>query len=144
MTEAEFGPWLDKGREDYARNWIARGVPEAEARAKSERDHAVLLPDGPATPDMLFSVLEHEGTSVGTLWLALRDEGAFVFDVEADAAHRGKGHGRTLMLLAEAQAIAAGKRTIGLNVFAGNTPAERLYESLGYETTQYSLYKQLL
>ncbi|MDN0196149.1 GNAT family N-acetyltransferase [Streptomyces sp. S.PNR 29] len=144
MTEAEFGPWLDKGREDYAQHWIARGVPEAEARAKSERDHAMLLPDGPATPDMLLSVLEHEGTRVGTLWLALRDEGAFVFDVETGTAHRGRGHGRTLMLLAEAQAVAAGKRTIGLNVFAGNTPAERLYESLGYETTEYSLYKQLL
>ncbi|MFC5637539.1 GNAT family N-acetyltransferase [Streptomyces bullii] len=144
MTEDEFGPWLAKGKEDYARAWIERGVPEAEARAKSEKDHATLLPDGHGTPGMLLSVLEHEGTPVGTLWLAVRDEDAFVFDVETDAAHRGRGHGRTLMLLAEAQAIAAGQRTIGLNVFAGNTPAERLYESLGYETTQYALYKQLL
>jgi spore coat protein U-like protein len=31
-----------------------------------------------------------------------------------------------------------------LNVFAGNTPAERLYESLGYETLTYHLYKDLL
>ncbi|MBC9725607.1 GNAT family N-acetyltransferase [Streptomyces sp. TRM68367] len=144
MTRAEFGPWLDKGREDYARSWTERGVPETEARAKSERDHATLLPDGHATPGMLVSVLEHEGTPVGTLWLALRDEKAFVYDVETDAAHRGKGHGRTLMLLAEAQTIAANKRTLGLNVFAGNTPAERLYESLGYETKQYALYKPLL
>ncbi|MDX6361012.1 MAG: hypothetical protein QOC85_15, partial [Streptomyces sp.] len=96
------------------------------------------------TENMLFSVLEHEGTPVGTLWLALQDERAFVFEVEADAAHRGRGHGRTLMLLAEEQAVAAGKRAIGLNVFAGNTPAERLYESLGYETTLRHLYKNLL
>ncbi|MFF9818479.1 GNAT family N-acetyltransferase [Streptomyces sp. NPDC014006] len=144
MTDEEFGPWLAKGKEDYARSWIQRGVPEAEARAKSERDHATLLPEGRATPGTLISVLEHEGTPVGTLWLALREDGAFVFDVEADAAHRGRGHGRSLMLLAEAQAVTAGERRIGLNVFAGNTPAERLYESLGYETTLYSLYKQLV
>ncbi|MEV5439733.1 GNAT family N-acetyltransferase [Streptomyces sp. NPDC052682] len=144
MTQEEFGPWLAQGVKDYAQSWIERGVPEAEARAKSERDHATLLPDGRATPGMLISVLEHQGTRVGTLWLALRDDGAFVYDVEAAAGHRGKGHGRTLMLLAEAQAIAAGERTIGLNVFAGNTPAERLYESLGYETTLYALYKPLL
>ncbi|MFI5569979.1 GNAT family N-acetyltransferase [Streptomyces sp. NPDC051740] len=144
MTEDEFGPWSAKGQEDYAGDWIRRGVPEAEARAKAANDHAALLPDGHATEDMLFSVLEHEGTPVGTLWLSVRGERAYVFDVEADAAHRGRGHGRALMLLAEAQAVTAGNRTIGLNVFAGNTPAERLYDSLGYGTTQYSMYKPLL
>ncbi|MGR4855026.1 GNAT family N-acetyltransferase [Streptomyces sp. LARHCF252] len=143
MTEAEFGPWLEKGKEDYAQSWIERGVPEAEARAKSERDHATLLPDGLATDGMLVSVVEHQGTAVGTLWLAMRENGSFVFDVETHPAHRGRGHGRTLMLLAEAQTIAEGRRTIGLNVFAGNTPAERLYASLGYETRQYAMYKPL-
>ncbi|MET9834889.1 GNAT family N-acetyltransferase [Streptomyces sp. NPDC006385] len=144
MTEAEYGPWLDKGHEDYIRDWVERGVPESEARTKSERDHAALLPDGLRTPDVFLSVLEHEGTPVGTLWVASLKGRAYVFDVESDPARRGEGHGRTLMLLAEAQAIAAGHRVIGLNVFAGNTPAERLYESLGYETRQYALYKTLL
>ncbi|MFD5079066.1 GNAT family N-acetyltransferase [Streptomyces sp. NPDC058371] len=144
MTEAEYGPWEARGRESYARTWIERGVPEGEAYAKSQRDHDQLLPRGIATENTLFSVLEHEGTPVGTLWLALQDECSFVFDVEADAAHRGRGHGRTLMLLAEAQTVAAGRSAIGLNVFADNTPAERLYESLGYETTLHHLYKNLL
>ena len=144
MTEAEFGPWLEKGLDHYARSWIDRGVPEAEARAKSERDHANLLPEGLATSGMLISVVEHLGTPVGTLWLAVRESSGFVFDVEADAAPRGKGHGRTLLLLAEAQTLAEGRRTLGLNVFAGNTPAERLYASLGYETEQYAMYKPLL
>lgn len=144
MTEAEFGPWRARGQEEYARSWIRRGVPEAEARAKAVNDDAVLLPDGHATEGMLFSVLEHRGTPVGTLWLAVTGEQAFVFDVEADAAHRGRGHGRTLMLLAEAQALAAGRRTVGLNVFAGNTPAERLYDSLGYGTARYFMYKALV
>jgi ribosomal protein S18 acetylase RimI-like enzyme len=89
-------------------------------------------------------VLQHDGDRVGILWLALREDRAYVFDVEADAAHRGQGHGRTLMLLAETQALAAGRRLVGLNVFVGNTPAERLYESLGYETTRYNYYKPLL
>ncbi|MFB8248475.1 GNAT family N-acetyltransferase [Streptomyces sp. NPDC055952] len=144
MTEAEFGPWLEKGKADYARSWAERGVPEAEARAKSERDHADLLPEGLASPGMLISVVEHLGTPVGTLWLALREDSAFVYDVEADAAHRGRGHGRTLLQLAEAQTITEGRHTLGLNVFTGNTPAERLYASLGYETTLYAMYKPLL
>ncbi|MFJ9865012.1 GNAT family N-acetyltransferase [Streptomyces sp. NPDC101165] len=144
MGAAEFEAWLAYESEAYARVWIERGVPEAEAYARSRHDHERLLPHGLATEDMLFSVLEHEGVRVGTLWVSLQGGKAFVFDVEADGAHRGRGHGRTLMLLAERQAIAAGRRVLGLNVFAGNTPAERLYESLGYETTRYSLYKDLL
>ncbi|GAB2444835.1 GNAT family N-acetyltransferase [Streptomyces incanus] len=144
MTDAEFGPWSARSEAEYARDWIERGVPETEARAKAAKEHAALLPDGRDSEGMLLSVLEHEDTPVGTLWLAVRAEQAFVFDVEADAAHRGQGHGRSLMLLAEAQSIAAGKRAIGLNVFAGNTPAERLYASLGYGTTRSTMYKHLL
>ncbi|MEU9647089.1 GNAT family N-acetyltransferase [Streptomyces sp. NPDC048188] len=144
MTPDEFTAWQAYEAEQYARTWMERGVPEEDARAKARRDHEVLLPQGADTENMLFSVLEREGERVGILWLALREDRAFVFDVEADAAHRGRGHGRTLMLLAEAQAIAAGHSLIGLNVFAGNTAAERLYESLGYRTTRYSYGKPLL
>jgi GNAT superfamily N-acetyltransferase len=144
MTRDEYEGWNRHGREEYAQDWIRRGVPQAEAYAKSERGHDQLLPRGLATEDMLFTVLEHEGTPVGDLWLGRREGTAFVYNVEVYAAQRGRGHGRTLMLLAEAQALAAGQSRIALNVFAGNTPAERLYESLGYETTAHHFYKDLL
>ncbi|MGW3949768.1 GNAT family N-acetyltransferase [Streptomyces sp. NPDC004752] len=144
MTEAEFGPWVEKAVDDYTHSWIERGVPADAARAKAERDYAQALPDGPATADTLLSVLEHEGARVGTLWLSVAGDRAYVYDVETDERYRGRGHGRALMLLAEAQTMAAGQRVLALNVFAGNTPAERLYESLGYETEEYSLYKHLL
>ncbi|MEW2450200.1 GNAT family N-acetyltransferase [Streptomyces parvulus] len=144
MTPDEFDAWRAHESERYARTWMERGLPEAEARAKARRDHETLLPRGADTENTRFSVLEHEGTRVGILWLALQEDRAFVFDVEADPAHRGRGHGRTLMLLAEAGAIEAGRPLIGLNVFAGNTAAERLYESLGYRTTRSVFHKSLL
>jgi ribosomal protein S18 acetylase RimI-like enzyme len=144
MTQAEFEAWHAYESEQYAQEWIARGVPEAAARAKARTDHETLLPRGLETEGMFFSVLEHEGTRVGTLWLSVQNGRAFVFDVETDAAHRGRGHGRTLMLLAERQAIGAGRSVLGLNVFADNTPAERLYESLGYVTTDRSFSKPLV
>ncbi|MEV0172313.1 GNAT family N-acetyltransferase [Streptomyces sp. NPDC050803] len=144
MTEAEYGPWMEYGNAHYAQSWIDRGVPREQAWAKAVTDMGRLLPQGLDTEDTLISVLEHEGTAVGTLWLSVAGDKAFVFDVEAHERFRGRGHGRTLMLLAEAQAVAAGKRLIGLNVFAENTPAERLYESLGYVPVGYSMYKDLL
>ncbi|MFI7385737.1 GNAT family N-acetyltransferase [Streptomyces sp. NPDC049813] len=144
MTEAEFGPWLVQAEERYARTVVERGASPQEARAKAARDHAALLPEGIATPDVLISVLEHDARQVGTLWVAQRHDGAYVYDVEVAPDHRGRGHGRTLMLVAEGDAIAAGATRIGLNVFAGNTPALSLYASLGYAPTRIHLYKHLL
>nr|WP_202476941.1 GNAT family N-acetyltransferase [Streptomyces sp. SID5470] len=144
MTEAEFWPWAERGITEYAGDWSTRGVPEAEAMARSRKDHEKLVQRGLATPEALYSVLEHDGVRVGVLWVEFVGAKAMVYDVETEEAFRGRGHGRSLMLLAEAQAIAAGRRVLGLNVFAGNTPAERLYESLGYVTVGYSMYKSLL
>ncbi|MEV5980520.1 GNAT family N-acetyltransferase [Streptomyces sp. NPDC052114] len=144
MTEDEYVSWLAEKVEAYTLDWVERGVPEAEARAKSESDHARLLPQGLATPDTWLSVLTSGGTRVGTLWVALQGESGFVYRVEVSEEHRGHGHGRSLMGLAEELTRAAGRHRIGLNVFAGNVPAHRLYESLGYEPDAYYLYKPLL
>lgn len=149
LSEAEFPQWLAEAIESYAQNWIERGVPPEEARAKSEADHRTSLPQGLATPEVWINVLVHEGTVVGRLHVGRREmhpgeEVAYVYDVAVDQGQRGRGHGRSLMLLAERVALDAGDRRIGLHVFAGNTPALRLYESLGYVTTAVNSFKQLL
>ncbi|MFH8341555.1 GNAT family N-acetyltransferase [Streptomyces sp. AM6-12] len=144
MSEAEFTAWQAREHERYVRTWAERGLAEETARAKARADHARLLPRGLATGDMVFSVLERAGTRVGTLWLALRENTAYVYDVETEPAERGRGYGRALMLLAEHQSLTAGRPLLALNVFTGNTPAERLYASLGYETVTYSLSKPLV
>lgn len=82
------------------------------------------------------------------MWVALREQepggtAGFVFDVEVREEHRGRGHGRALMLLAEDITRAWRVDRLGLHVFASNTPALRLYESLGYTTTRYNLAKAL-
>lgn len=143
VKKAEFGPWRAGVRERNARDLAASGVPEAQAYARWDAVLETFLPDGPATGDARLGVLEHEGSPVGTLWLGLRAGTALVLDAETRPEHRGRGHGRTLMLLAEAQAAEAGCGNIGLDVFAANAPAERLCASLGYRTEAYHLYKFL-
>ncbi|WP_330295466.1 GNAT family N-acetyltransferase [Streptomyces sp. NBC_00503] len=144
MTEAEFETWLAGARESYAQSWISRGMPAQAAHAKSVADHESLLPGGLATRGVSFGVLEAAGTPVGTVWVAPSGEASYVFDVAVAEEHRGRGYGRGLMLLAERTALAAGHRVLALHVFTDNTPALRLYESLGYRTTDFNYAKDLI
>ncbi|MCX4777220.1 GNAT family N-acetyltransferase [Streptomyces sp. NBC_01264] len=144
MTEPEFDTWLAAALEGYAQSWVGRGMPAEAARTKSANDHASSLPLGLATPGVSFSVLEAAGVPVGTVWVAPSGGDSYVFDVAVAEEHRGRGHGRDLMLLAEGAALAAGHRVLALHVFTDNVPALRLYESLGYRTTGFNYAKDLI
>nr|WP_237555452.1 GNAT family N-acetyltransferase [Streptomyces sp. SID4948] len=133
LSDAEYGTWHDAERASYIAELVARGVPREQAVGHEAAAFAAAMPDGPATEGTALLCLDHRGTTVGHLWLRVT-EPAYVFSVAVDAAHRGRGHGRTLMLAAENAAGDAGAATIGLSVFAGNTPALGLYHSLGYRT----------
>ncbi|MFE2679758.1 GNAT family N-acetyltransferase [Streptomyces hygroscopicus] len=152
LAEADYPAWYAHERAGYVDDLLRRGLTRRQADTKAEADYATLLPQGPDTPGALLRVLAHGGTDVGTLWVALRREEpdaaesgeAYVFSVEVAEEHRGRGHGRTLMLAAERASLAHRARSLGLHVFGGNTPALRLYESLGYEPVEYQFYKPLL
>ena len=146
LREDEFEDWLRESREGYARSMVEHGsFSEAEAQEKARDDYARLLTEGLATPGHDLFVLEDDsnGERVGTLWLADRPHALAVFDVEVDEGLRGRGYGRAAMLLAEDEARRRGFDTIVLNVFAGNTVARSLYESLGYQERGVSMSKSL-
>ncbi|MFG3348896.1 GNAT family N-acetyltransferase [Streptomyces sp. NPDC048018] len=149
MTEAEFAGWEARTMRDFAESWIARGVPEDRALAKAEASRRDLLPRGLATPGTAVHLVVSDGEVVGHVWTGVRElepgrSAGYVYDIEVAEEHRGRGHGRALMLVAERVALAAGERLLGLHVFTGNTPAIRLYESLGYRTTYVNSFKKLL
>jgi ribosomal protein S18 acetylase RimI-like enzyme len=120
-------------------------LDEAGARAKAAESFRTFLPDGVKTERMSLSVLESDGRSVGVLWLGHHNPGTrtFVYDIEIEAAERGRGFGRAAMLAAERIAWEAGDRAIGLNVFGHNDVALGLYESLGYRVTDRSVGRDL-
>ncbi|MFC8509120.1 GNAT family N-acetyltransferase [Streptomyces sp. NPDC057411] len=149
VTEEEFAEWSARSMDAFAQSWIDRGMPAELARAKAEDSRRRFLPQGLATPGVSVVVAVRDGDVVGYLWtggieLEPGERTGFVFEVEVAEEQRGKGYGRGLMLLAERVTLAAGERLLGLHVFAGNTPAIRLYESLGYRTTHFNSAKTLL
>ena len=150
MTPAEYGPWVERGIVDYGERLVAPGMTAEDGVAASRAEHARMLPRGQDTPGTAFIVLEGpEGAVLGPRWVGPYElpglgSSPYVYDVEVAAEHRGRGHGRTLMLLAEHAALAQGARTLGLHVAEGNTPARRLYESLGYRDRVVKAAKDLI
>jgi GNAT superfamily N-acetyltransferase len=108
------------------------------AAARAERSAAEAFPDGTvAEGNWVFAVEDGEGTRVGVLWLGepfdREADSLWVYDIEIDEDHRGRGLGRDTMLLAEEEARRLGRGRIKLNVFARNAVARALYLSLGFE-----------
>ena len=118
------------------------------AAARAERSAGDAFPDGvPAPGHWLYAVEDGEGTRVGILWLGEpfdnEPDALWVYDIEIEAEHRGRGLGRDTMLLAEAEARRLGRSRIKLNVFARNTVARALYLSLGFEEMSVQMSKAL-
>lgn len=148
LREDELPAYLATAEVSYARQMTElAGLSPAVAAAKARRDLDRLLPQGLATPGVDVLVVEDDGVPVGHAVLGARErEGiryAFVYDVEIDAAYRGRGFGRAAMVCLEDLARTRGLGTIELNVFGGNEVARGLYRSLGYEEAAVTMAKQL-
>lgn len=147
LGEAEYPAWRDAALAEHIRTQTGQGMSRARAEELAAAGHRALLPDGAETPDQALRILTHQGAEVGSVWVALRmpeQPGGYVVDVRVAPAHRGHGHGRTLMLIAERETLAAGRTGLGLNVYVDNAPARGLYDSLGYRPTAYLLWKPIL
>ena len=150
LRDDEYGDWRRLSAERYAEDMVENGgFAPVQAREKSEKDFALTLPDGLATPGQhVFAIEAPDGEVVGHVWLGereTRDEGrvAFVYEIRIDEEQRGKGYGRAAMLLLEDEARALGLDRIDLNVFGGNEVARGLYRSLGYEERAVMMGKKL-
>ena len=149
MRQDEFGPWLEWLTNDYGRE-IARnkGIPAASALEESSEGMNRLLPRGIDTPSHSIEIAEDgTGDRIGFLWYAREPRGereiVWLYEVHVDEPHRGRGYGRRLMELLEERARAAGVGRVALNVYADNSPARSLYESLGYAESARQMHKDL-
>jgi ribosomal protein S18 acetylase RimI-like enzyme len=147
MTPEEFVPFRAEGLEDYAHE-RARNLNHTvdEERAEATRQYDQLLPAGVESPaQRLWSVLDETGAVVGSLWVALKDGAtqAFIYYIVINEDQRGKGYGKATLDALDATLKPLGVTHIGLNVFADNPVAQRLYARQGYTITNYSMQKRI-
>ncbi|MFY1632086.1 GNAT family N-acetyltransferase [Solwaraspora sp. WMMB335] len=153
MTQPEYDIRIPALVATYAGNLLRSGrTTSATALAESRRQHAELLPDGLATGRMLFLVARPAGADdappIGWIWVGLPDPAepqrpAWIYNIEVDPAHRGNGYGRAVLAAVEPVLTAQGVTRLGLNVFADNTVARRLYESTGFAVTAQQMVKPI-
>ncbi|MDX3310460.1 GNAT family N-acetyltransferase [Streptomyces sp. NPDC054884] len=139
MTAAEYPGWLASEKAAYVSDIVRAGAlsPE-EAVLKSDRDFAELVPEGLATPDSAFLVLEAAGEPIGTGWLkhGHLPGVTYGYSLHVHERHRGKGYGRAAMAAGEQTALAAGDDALMFTVWGGNEVAMNLYTSAGYRVVE--------
>lgn len=139
--------WLARSRAEYVEERVRSGEAVKDATLNADASFERLFPGGAPAEGQLVGRLKVGGRSVGWLWVG--PFGAdphqwWVWNVEITETARGRGYGRTAMRLAEDLASARGAVSIGLNVFAHNAVARRLYTSLGYAETSVQMHKDLV
>lgn len=136
MTEEGYAAWHADELDAFAAELMGSGIDPDAAAEESRRQHETLLPEGLDTPDQHFFTGYVDGVEVGTLWIGTERPMAFVYDLVVHAEHRRRGYGAALMVAGARWARERGSGTIGLNVFGHNEGARRLYEQLGWSTTE--------
>lgn len=139
MTDDRYRAFHQRSLDLYASELLESGsVSDPEvARQASLAEMARLLPAGPDTPDqLLFNAVTDAGDVVGEVWVALQPQRAFLYDIMVDPQRRGQGLGTQLLRAAAAVARDHGRTILALNVFGNNDGARRLYERVGFVTTE--------
>ncbi len=147
MSQLEFDAFLERTIPEYAADHVCAGQwLESESLEKSRKEFEDLLPQGLNTEDNFLYTLVDGDKAVGMIWMKIKRHpsiSGFIYDVFVDERFRGKGYGKNLMLLLEEKARGKGLGSLELHVFGSNNVALKLYEIIGYETTNVLMRKTL-
>jgi len=132
--------------EEFAREKVLAGHwTQAEARRKSRKSIVRLTGRNPAARGHRFwKGVDAEGMRLGWIWIGPipgarpTERGRWLYQITIEESLRGRGYGRAMLAATERVLAGEGVDALHLNVFAWNTAARSLYDSMGYEIVQES------
>jgi ribosomal protein S18 acetylase RimI-like enzyme len=149
MSRPEYDAWMEESVPAYAADKVASGQWTEEASLElSQKENDELLPQGIDTPGHHFyTIVDDKLAAVGMLWIAVKTKFnspiAFVYDVSILPERQREGHGYRAFAALEAEVQRLGLSGIALHVFGHNAGARALYEKLGFQPTDITLFKAL-
>jgi ribosomal protein S18 acetylase RimI-like enzyme len=95
-------------------------------------------------PNSTILIGRDGGAIIATAMVGHDGHRGWVYYVATDPDHRGKGHGRAIMVAAEEWLRQAGIAKMQLMVRADNTKVQAFYESIGYDEQERIIYAKWL
>jgi predicted GNAT family acetyltransferase len=113
MSQPEFDLFLERSIPEYAEDKVRAGNwTEAESLERSRREFEELLPQGLNTSDnFLYTLYNDDKEAAGMIWIKVDQTSAFIYEVYIEEKFRGRGFGKSIMLLLEEKA-----REMGITV----------------------------
>jgi len=146
MTQPELDEYLQTAIQTLADDLMhANGWSAERSMASSLQSFNALLPDRLVdSPNQFLRTIVADGKKVGILWFGIRAENeAFVWDILIHPLHRNRGFGRAAMRAMEDELRKMSVGSVILNVFAHNSPALKMYATLGYTPVATKMIKRL-
>ena len=146
MTQPELDEYLPHAIQALADELAkGNGWNTDQSLAAALRSFDVLLPNRAVdSPNQLLWTIVADSQRVGVLWCGIREHGeAFVWDILIYPAWRNRGYGTEAMVAMEQELRQMEIVRVGLNVFAHNSVAARMYSKIGYIPVSTRLIKVL-
>lgn len=151
MNPKDFDVFLNQAIDVYAQDNIKSGNWQPDtALEKSREEFQQLLPDGIQTKNQfLFTILdETSNNKIGVLWVQIKMDSphrkAFICDFIIDPQYRGQGYGKQTLKALDEKLTQMKVESVSLHVFAHNTNAIGLYETMGFLPTNIYMKKTLV
>lgn len=148
ITPAEFADFMAASVPTYAAEKVRSGEWAQPGSLDAAREACItLLPEGPQTPGHHVFALraQTDGPVIGVLWFAVRERAgkriAYVYEIVIHPPFQRQGHATRAFRLLESKVRELGLSGIALHVFGHNAAAQALYQSLGYHTTNVTMFK---
>jgi ribosomal protein S18 acetylase RimI-like enzyme len=137
MSDVERDAYLRRSRIDYVNDLVASGMSAAAAATRADEQQRQALPDArPTHGHQVRAVIERERT-IGHVWYGpepdASDDRWWLWDIWVNESDRGRGVGREVLALVEAEVRRLHGTSLGLSVFGSNDRARQLYERAGFE-----------
>ena len=118
MQQEDFEIFLERGIREYAAdhvrngNWLADGSLE-----RSKREFEQLLPEGIHSKNQfLFTIMDETGDDkIGTLWVQVKNQKAFIYDFIIEESLRGKGYGKQALMALDEKLKSMNVESVGLH-----------------------------